>query len=263
MAACKFNDFDTENGDWTAYSERLDQFFLANKIEEEKMKVAVLLSSLNESTYKLIRDLTHPLLPKEKKFVELTTLLKQQYGPRVNVWRERRKFYELRQNAYETVVEWIARIKKAAVNCEFEAQFEQIVKDKFITGINAGPLFERLAEEKSTTKLEELVDISLRKEVTIREKMEERREGESAVVHHVHSNNRSNTQRTKPMSRSNGQMSTNNQNNKGSTFFKKSDNFKDMQRSNCKHCGRTHTGVCKYKDFKCNSCGFKGHLERI
>ena len=39
--------FDVKNDDWSLYTERLGQFFVANDIADDKKKVAVLLSGRN------------------------------------------------------------------------------------------------------------------------------------------------------------------------------------------------------------------------
>ena len=45
---------------WQAYAKRLDHFFLANEIDSEAKKLAVLLSSMGVKPYKLISTLVAP-----------------------------------------------------------------------------------------------------------------------------------------------------------------------------------------------------------
>ncbi|KAF2887935.1 hypothetical protein ILUMI_18238 [Ignelater luminosus] len=51
--------------DWNLYKERLDQYFLANYITEDR-KVAVLLTLIGTQAYKVLRDLCDPVFRKEK-----------------------------------------------------------------------------------------------------------------------------------------------------------------------------------------------------
>ncbi|KAJ8941448.1 hypothetical protein NQ314_010394 [Rhamnusium bicolor] len=81
-------EFNGMSDDWVVYSERLEQYFFANKIEEAKVKVAPLISLIGDPTYKLLRDLCHPSLPKDKNYQELSDLLKKQFSPQVSKWRE-------------------------------------------------------------------------------------------------------------------------------------------------------------------------------
>ena len=57
--------FDDNLEDITSYVERLDQFFLANLITEER-KAPVFLSLSGRKIYQLLKNLTAPQLPKEK-----------------------------------------------------------------------------------------------------------------------------------------------------------------------------------------------------
>ena len=68
-------EFDGATEDWTAYSERLEQYFVANDVDEAAKKRAILLSVCGASTYKLIRSLVAPDKPTDKSFEDLVALL--------------------------------------------------------------------------------------------------------------------------------------------------------------------------------------------
>ncbi|KAJ8912373.1 hypothetical protein NQ315_014740 [Exocentrus adspersus] len=119
---CKYGKYEGHNtgdeeyksDDWEIYLERLDQHFTANNIGDEKIKTAILLSSIGQESYKLLRDLCIPDLPKTKAFEELCTLLNKQFGVHMSVWRERRKFHHLKQTD-ETITEWYAKIHSFSI----------------------------------------------------------------------------------------------------------------------------------------------------
>jgi len=50
------NAFDPDTDDWTAYVERLESFFVANEIKDEK-KVSVLVFFLGVKAYELLRSI--------------------------------------------------------------------------------------------------------------------------------------------------------------------------------------------------------------
>ena len=56
---------------WTAYSERLEEYFTANDINDAGKKRAILLSACGAATYQLIRDLLTPVKPNTKTFEEI------------------------------------------------------------------------------------------------------------------------------------------------------------------------------------------------
>ncbi|KAJ8939074.1 hypothetical protein NQ318_008677 [Aromia moschata] len=70
-----------------------------------------------------------------------------------------KKFYELKQ-VDETVSEWHAIVRNLSVNCKFGNDLTKILKDKFVTGMKPGKMFDRLCEEEDSKRLEELVIIA-------------------------------------------------------------------------------------------------------
>lgn len=161
-------EFKSEKDDWSVYSERLEQFFEINDIPEEKRN-AFLISSVGADTYKTIRDLCHPTLPKDKTFDELCDLMKKQFTIQVAIYRERNMFYNARQFATETVTNWFARIKKLSIDCRFGADLESILLDRFISGLKPSPILDRLCEEDETLKLEDAVAIATNKESSLKD----------------------------------------------------------------------------------------------
>lgn len=156
--------------DWNVYEERLEQFFEVNDIDDAK-KGAFLISVIGANTYKILRDLCHPVIPKNKTYEELCALLRKQLSPQVAIFRERSNFYNAKQNQGETVTSWYGRLKSLAVNCKFGDTLESILLDKFITGLRSGTIMDRLCEENETLSLNQAVDIAINKESAIVEGM--------------------------------------------------------------------------------------------
>ena len=71
-------EFNPEEHNIASYLETVELFFEANDIAEEK-KVAVFLTNVGQKTYKILRHLSIPKLPKEKSFDEIVTLFKQHF----------------------------------------------------------------------------------------------------------------------------------------------------------------------------------------
>jgi len=149
--------------DWQVYTERLEQFFEVNEIAPEKKK-ALLLTSLNEDTYKTLRDVCHPQLPKDKTFDELIELLNKQFVVRTSVFRERVKFYTAKQYANESIAFWFARIKKLSIDCKFGDRFDAVLLDRFISGLRSSAILDRLCEEDDDLTLQKAVEIASSKE---------------------------------------------------------------------------------------------------
>ena len=152
--------------DWKTYSEILDQFFVVNNVEEDK-KSAFLISCIGSETYKTLRDLCHPVLPKDKPFTELSEILRKQFSPQVAIFRERTNFYNAKQSVGENITSWYGRVKRLSVDCKFGDNLESILLDKFITGLRVGQVLDRLCEENETLTLQQAVDIATNKECSL------------------------------------------------------------------------------------------------
>ena len=153
---------------WDTYAEILEQFFIVNNIEDEK-KSAFLISCIGAETYKTLRDLCHPFLPKDKTFEELAELLRKQFSPQIAIFRERTNFYEAKQNVGENVISYYGRLKKLSVDCKFGEYLEAALLDKFVTGLLPGQVLDRLCEEDHTITLQQAVDIATNKECALKE----------------------------------------------------------------------------------------------
>ena len=74
--------FDHERGDdWPTYVKRLEQYFAANGMTEEKKMVAVLVTVMGAKAYGLMRNLLAPVKPADKKYTELIQVMKDHLSP--------------------------------------------------------------------------------------------------------------------------------------------------------------------------------------
>ena len=74
----RIEEFDSNKDYWFEYKERLDQYFKANGLAKEnknERKVAVFLTVIGSSAYKLLQSLMAPDLPASKSYQELTEAL--------------------------------------------------------------------------------------------------------------------------------------------------------------------------------------------
>ena len=291
----KFDEFSLDQ-DITIYLERLEQFFTANKVTEEDIKVANLLNSIGLTAYKLLRNLCLPNLPKDKSFNDLTSLLKEHCCPRVNAWRERRKFYNAKQLEHETINEWCLKLSKLSENCSFGSDLNKVLCDKFVSGIFNNKIFERLCEEKisENNKYEKLKEISINKEDLIQNQEEvqfqicsnfppsrqvvERHNGFDGQpskapnrswpkMNHVTEKKQRNKPRTQRMStgarNESGKMQSTRSRADGSNTGSNVNSNQQQQWKTCMVCGISHGGKCRFRYSYCNICSKKGHLSRV
>lgn len=222
----------SEGDDFEIFEERLEQHLLANSIPEDR-KVAVLLTLVSVNVYKILKNLCHPLKPKEKNYQQLIDLLSSQFKKRVSVFRRRLHFNLLAQGQ-ETVNQWYVRVKTVASECQFDGiMLAERVKDKFVVGLRPGPILDRLCEENPNKDLKDLLDIALNKEAALLEadrnievnKVVKNKDGEKSANESGHSS-------------------------------------QGKEELTCNFCGRTNHvfKICKYRKFICKKCNKKGHI---
>jgi len=86
-------EFKESEESWTQYAERLEQYFAANEIKDEKKQRAILLSVCGSKTYGLIRDLLQPQKPGDAGLKEILEKLESHFSPKPSVIVERFKFH--------------------------------------------------------------------------------------------------------------------------------------------------------------------------
>ncbi|KAF2905690.1 hypothetical protein ILUMI_00489 [Ignelater luminosus] len=167
MFAGHLSEFDPANADWSVFQKRLENYFTANAIEDDKLKAAILLKSLNEDGYKLIYNLCLPIIPENKKYSELTKIFSEHFKPNLSGFAARYEFYQSKKRLNESAKEWAARIRSLAATCYFETtELEMVLRDHFIVGYDRDPLQDRLLEEKKTITLSDAIEIAASKSAT-------------------------------------------------------------------------------------------------
>ena len=118
--------------DWNAYSERFEQYVIANEIKDEKKIVATFLTTIGSKTYNVLRDLLAPEKPSAVKFEDLVKTLRDHYEPKPIVIAERFHFHK---HEGEGVAAYSAALKKCSEHCAFGTFLEEALRDRFVCGL--------------------------------------------------------------------------------------------------------------------------------
>ncbi|XP_044757822.1 uncharacterized protein LOC123315976 [Coccinella septempunctata] len=129
---CKI-EFQLHQDDWDTFIERLELYFMANDVDPTK-QVAELLTKVCVNSYSLIRSLASPVKPKDLKYDEIIKLVSNHLQPKPSEISERNKFNSTRQAPNEPVNDFIVRLKRLSVNCNFE-NLDTSLRDQFVNGI--------------------------------------------------------------------------------------------------------------------------------
>ena len=141
-------EFDSSTETFTAYHERLEQYFVANSIGHlpsdaseaviaaaNKKKVAVMISVIGKKTYGTLRDLCSPENPKDKTFKQLCELLERHFKRKRLEVAESYRFHRCSQEENETVSVYSARLRHLASSFNFGEFLNRSLRDQFDCGI--------------------------------------------------------------------------------------------------------------------------------
>ena len=92
----KIEAFDEAKDAWTTYVERVEQFFIANGIKDDK-EVPAILSLIGNKTYGLLRNLCAPEKPASKSLKEIVEILQNHLSPKPLVIAEPFRFHKRNQ----------------------------------------------------------------------------------------------------------------------------------------------------------------------
>ena len=119
-------EFDRRAEDWTAYCERLEQYFLANDVADGDKKRAILLSVCGAGTYQLIRNLVATDKPTDKSFAAIVKLVQDHYTPPPSAIVQRFKFHSRSQKDGESIAEFVAELRRLSEHCQFGTSLDDI-----------------------------------------------------------------------------------------------------------------------------------------
>ena len=146
MPIGKIDAFDEANEDWSTYVERVEQFFIANDIAEDK-QVSAILSLMGNKTYGLLRNLCAPAKPASKSLTQIVQILQKHLSPKPLVIAERFRFHNRNQLEGESISSYIAELKKLSEHCEFGTSLNDSLRDRLVCGMSNELIQKRLLSE--------------------------------------------------------------------------------------------------------------------
>ena len=233
-------EFQSAQGSWQSYVERLEQYFVANDVETPEKRRAVLLSAVGGPTYQLIRNLLAPTKPTEVTFAEIVTAVQQHVQPKPSVIVQRFNFHSRIRRAGEDVSTFVAELRKLSEHCNFGTTLNDMLRDRLVCGISDQRIQRRLLAEPTLT-FDKALELAQAAEAADRNARELDKGVQPTPVHNVANTGGRSRQRGGP--RQGGGSRT----------------------SDCYRCGgRNHKPEhCHFKDSECHHCKKKGHLAKV
>ena len=128
--------FEPNTETWVTYTERLEQYFIANDVDAAEKKRAILLSVCGATTYQLIRNLVAPGKPTSKTFDELVKLVKDHHQPAPSVTVQRYEFNKRIRNDGESFADYVAHPRQLSEHCDFGDSLNDMLRDRILCGCN-------------------------------------------------------------------------------------------------------------------------------
>ena len=144
------DNFDPKAVEWELYETQFSFFLEANAVTEDKQKRALLLASIGMSALSYVRDLnqTTALNDNSITYTKLIEQLRAHYGKKTAVLAGRSEFTNIRQKENQSVEEFAAALRAAAVYCKFNAELDVRLCDQFVIGLRTDAVRKRLMEKE-------------------------------------------------------------------------------------------------------------------
>ena len=218
--------------------DRMEQYFIANSIAEEK-QVAVFLTAIGGPTYELLRNLVSLDAPKDKSLEQLKTALHAHLKPKPLTIAERFKFHKRMQREGESVAEYVVALKELTTHCECGGFLNDALRDHLVCRLYRELIQKRLLME---------VNLTFKKACEIAQAME-------MVDKNVSELNSEATQGVHALQKPARESY------KEAGATSETRNHKAGGGS-CYRCGGLHLpSNCRFKTKKCHKCGKTGHIK--
>ncbi|XP_048513423.1 uncharacterized protein LOC125501460 [Athalia rosae] len=262
---------------WDTFIERLEFQFLARDTVDAK-KAAILLTSIDEDAYELIKHLCSPEKLSDKKYDELTKLMQDHLSPQPSEVIERNKFYKAFQEQSESVTDFATRLKKLSLYCKF-SNLEDSLRDQFVCGLRDQETKVKLFEMDSLTYNSALKGAVARETAQKNASSSNERRNFQQDVLALDSHSSSMRQNLKSSQKKNyvkfprskiGEQSIKdntcwNCGGRGHTRYQcpSPSTSKPRQNNECASCGKAghRRDTCKYKNNTCEHCHKYGHIQ--
>ena len=231
MAPSKFDQFDHSKETWDSYTERLGQYFAANEVAADK-QAAVLLSNMGPEAYQLLRTLLAPVLPSTKSYADIVKTMKDHLDPSPCEIGERWRFTRRNQHEGESIVSFVAALRKLSLYCKYGDGLSNALRDQFVFGLRNGSTQRRLLKDPNVT-FDTAVEAAKLDETAAKDTVELQGGNLGATAS-------ANVHKLAPRSSN-----------------------KKSGKDRCFRCNQTShkSNDCWYKDAKCHGCGKVGHIK--
>ena len=132
----RIGEYNARSEKWENYLDRLEEYFIANDIQNGQRKRAILSSTVGPETFKLICDLLAPTKPKDSTYDDIVSKLKKHFSPIKSSIVARSQFDSMIRRPEQSVADFIAELRAVAKDCNYGEELDKKLRDRLVCGIN-------------------------------------------------------------------------------------------------------------------------------
>ena len=166
MAKLSMDKFDSKLEDFESYVERLEHYFTAAEITENK--ASHLINCIDPPTCRLLKSQVAPAKVTDKTYEQLVAVLTDHFVGKPLKIAERFKFYQSKQKQGESVTDFAAALRQLSVTCQFGNFLNEALCDFLVLGLSTKSTQKKLLTVKDLT-FKVALDTALADEVAGRE----------------------------------------------------------------------------------------------
>lgn len=138
------------------YFEYLEDFFILNNVQDERFKINLLLKNIGTEMRQEITRFCMPRKPKDYTFEKIVSICKSINKGEPNILKLRNNFFKRNQRSDETLENFAIELKALANKCKFGNFRDEILRDKFISGIQSESVGEKLLNLRDKVDFEKV-----------------------------------------------------------------------------------------------------------
>ena len=146
-------EFDHRTGDWKSYIKQAQQYFATNDVDNARKKRAILLSSIGDKVYQIIKDILAPEAPADVTFANIIEKMMKHFQSPPSEIVQCFQFHMRACQPHESVTTYITQLKQVAEHRKFgdTARINEMLWDCLVCGITNEKWQQHLLAEEELT----------------------------------------------------------------------------------------------------------------
>ena len=145
-----FRNFNPFVEEWESFIYHFDQTCKEWQVPNSR-KAPFLLKCLDRDTFRFLCRTCPPGTVSLRTYSELLEILKKYFYPRKSISKEKRDFANLKRDFEESINLWMIQVKKNASSCDFGVFEDDVILQKFLTGVRGKALDEIMRNSTTMT----------------------------------------------------------------------------------------------------------------